>query len=457
MFEKIKRIHFVGIGGAGMSGIAEVLLNLGYIVTGSDIKDSTVVQRLKKCGAKVLIGHKGSNIGAAQVVVVSTAIDRSNPEVLAAERLKVPVIPRIEMLAEIARLKYAVTIAGTHGKTTTTSMIGMVLSAAGLDPTLVVGGRVRGIDTGAKLGHGEYIVAEADESDGSFLRLNPTIAIVTNIDDDHLDYYHTFTRLKSSFVEYLNNVPFYGCDIICTDNAVVRSVIPKLHRKVYTYGLESQKYSVDFTAEDIRYTTRGAEYVAVYKNKKIGRVSLNLMGAHNVTNSLAAVATGTVLDVKFKKIQSALEDFRGTERRMQFMGERKGVTFIDDYGHHPTEVRATVSALSQSMKKGKRLFVIFQPHRYSRTQLLAEKFGPAFKQAGFVVLTDIYAAGEKPIKGITSDIIYKSLQKAKVDTLYVPLERVVIEVVKLVREGDVVLTLGAGDIFKYNHLIQAAL
>ncbi len=457
MFKRIKRIHFIGIGGAGMSGIAEVLLNLGYKITGSDIKDSPVVQRLKKLGAEVFIGHKSSNVKNIQVVVVSTAINKTNPEIVVAEKNKIPVIPRIEMLAELARLKYAITIAGTHGKTTTTSMVGMVLSTAGFDPTLVVGGRVHGIDTGAKLGYGEYLVAEADESDGSFLKLNPTVAIVTNIDDDHLDYYHTFSKLKSSFVEYLNNVPFYGCDIVCADDLVIRTLYNKLNRKVFTYGLDNKQNSLDFTATNVKFSLHGNEYIAWHKTKKLGKIKLNLIGYHNVQNSLAAVATGITLDIKFKDIQLALEQFHGTERRLQFMGERRGITFIDDYGHHPTEVKATISAIRNAYGNNRRLVAVFQPHRYTRTKFVSHKFGAAFKLSDIVILTDIYPAGEKQIKGVTSDLVRQSLIKSSVDTKLVPKSRIVSTTIELIKPGHIGITLGAGDICKYNHLIQAGL
>jgi UDP-N-acetylmuramate--alanine ligase len=443
MFKKIKKIHFVGIGGSGMSGIAEVLLNLGYQISGSDLKETEVTERLKKLGARIFYAHKRENIAGVQVVVVSSAITKDNPEVLSALEQKIPVIPRAEMLAELARLKYTIAIAGTHGKTTTTSLIGTILSEANFDPTLVVGGRLRGLDTGAKLGKGDFLVAEADESDGSFLKISPTITIVTNIDDDHLDHYGTMEKLENTFVQFINKVPFYGWSILCLDDPGIRKILSSLERKFYTYGLEN---NADFMAKDIIYDNWESKFTVYFQGKKIGQVNLHLPGRHNISNALAAIACAINLEINFPVIKKALAGFKGIERRLQVRGEKNSITVIDDYGHHPSEIKATLSAIKQRWAKN-RLIVIFQPHRYTRTKILADEFGQAFTQADIIKLMEIYPAGEKPLPGISAKLIYDSIKKKGMNVNMFSSG----EVSKLVKElkpGDIVLTLGAGDVWK---------
>ncbi|HCJ65912.1 MAG TPA: UDP-N-acetylmuramate--L-alanine ligase [Elusimicrobia bacterium] len=443
MFKKIKKIHFVGIGGSGMSAIAEVLLNLGYQISGSDLKETEVTERLKKLGARIFYAHKRENIAGVQVVVVSSAITKDNPEVLSALEQKIPVIPRAEMLAELARLKYTIAIAGTHGKTTTTSLIGTILSEANFDPTLVVGGRLRGLDTGAKLGKGDFLVAEADESDGSFLKISPTITIVTNIDDDHLDHYGTMEKLENTFVQFINKVPFYGWSILCLDDPGIRKILSSLERKFYTYGLEN---NADFMAKDIIYDNWESKFTVYFQGKKIGQVNLHLPGRHNISNALAAIACAINLEINFPVIKKALAGFKGIERRLQVRGEKNSITVIDDYGHHPSEIKATLSAIKQRWAKN-RLIVIFQPHRYTRTKILADEFGQAFTQADIIKLMEIYPAGEKPLPGISAKLIYDSIKKKGMNVNMFSSG----EVSKLVKElkpGDIVLTLGAGDVWK---------
>ncbi len=426
-----------------MSGIAEVLLNLGYQISGSDLKETEVTERLKKLGARIFYAHKRENIAGVQVVVVSSAITKDNPEVLSALEQKIPVIPRAEMLAELARLKYTIAIAGTHGKTTTTSLIGTILSEANFDPTLVVGGRLRGLDTGAKLGKGDFLVAEADESDGSFLKISPTITIVTNIDDDHLDHYGTMEKLENTFVQFINKVPFYGWSILCLDDPGIRKILSSLERKFYTYGLEN---NADFMAKDIIYDNWESKFTVYFQGKKIGQVNLHLPGRHNISNALAAIACAINLEINFPVIKKALAGFKGIERRLQVRGEKNSITVIDDYGHHPSEIKATLSAIKQRWAKN-RLIVIFQPHRYTRTKILADEFGQAFTQADIIKLMEIYPAGEKPLPGISAKLIYDSIKKKGMNVNMFSSG----EVSKLVKElkpGDIVLTLGAGDVWK---------
>ena len=441
MFKKIKHIHFVGIGGSGMSGIAEVLLHLGYKVSGSDMKKSDVTDHLEKLGAKICIGHSEENILGANVVVTSTAVARTNPEVIAAEANKVPVIPRIEMLAELARLKYTVSIAGTHGKTTTTSMTCLVLEEGGLDPTMVIGGRLKNIKSGAKLGKGEFLVAEADESDGSFLKLSPTITVVTNIDNDHLDYYGTIDNIKRSFVEHINSIPFYGTAMLCTDNANVNEILPLIRRHYSTYGLEG---TPDFTAKNIFRTDSATTFTVVNQAHEIGTISLKVPGRHNVQNALAAVAVGLEIDIPFEKIARALNAYAGVGRRLEIKGDKNGILVIDDYGHHPTEVKATIEAIKGNWST-RRLVVLFQPHRYSRTAHLYKEFGPVFKNADAVKILDIYAASEKPVPGVSSQLIIDAIGLNGQQAMpYKGIELLRGEL----RSGDIVLTLGAGDVYK---------
>lgn len=446
MLKNIQHIHFVGIGGSGMSGIAEVLINLGYKVSGSDLKQTEVTERLASLGGKIFIGHKPEQVGNAHVVVTSSAVLPDNPEVVQAKRFKIPVIPRAEMLAELMRLKYAVTIAGTHGKTVTTSLVSMVLAEGGLDPTVVIGGRLKNIGSSAKMGKGEFIVAEADESDGSFLKLTPTIALVTNIDDDHLDYYKTLDNIKSTFVQFVNKVPFYGSIILCGEDENIKSIIPRITRKYYTYG-RGKNY--DFYAENIVYEEMHTEFDLCFSGKNLGRLKLHFPGAHNVLNSLGAAAVGIELGVGFEKIRKAFLDFTGVSRRLEVKARKKDIVFIDDYGHHPTEIRVTLETI-KSIWPERRLLVIFQPHRYTRTRDLAKKFGPSFNSVSRIWLTDIYSAGEKPIPGISSSLILESFpaEKRETVTLISDREAIIKEVVKSLRPQDVLVTLGAGDVYK---------
>ncbi|MDD5686813.1 MAG: UDP-N-acetylmuramate--L-alanine ligase [Elusimicrobia bacterium] len=442
--KKFKNIHFVGIGGSGMSGIAEVLLNLGFNITGSDLRESDVTKRLKKLGARIEIGHRKENIenSVVDVVVTSTAVTKDNPEVVAARLHKIPVIPRAEMLAELMRLKYSIAIAGCHGKTTTTSMASLILANAGFDPTVVIGGRFNNFGTGAKLGHGEYLVAEADESDGSFLKLFPTFAVVTNIDNDHLDHYGTLDNIKSAFIEFINKIPFYGCAILCSDDENLKSIIPKITRKYYTYGFND---SADFKIENVNVTPASTKFDVSYHNKNMGKIELKIPGRHNILNATASLVCGYELEIEFSKIAKALFDFNGVGRRLEKKGNYKNVVFIDDYGHHPTEIKATLSAV-RSVNPDSRVLVLFQPHRYTRTKFLKDQFGTAFVDADMVRVLDIYAASEEPIPGISSQTIIDSIKKeSKKDvTKLVSVENLA----KEIKNGDVVITLGAGDVWK---------
>ena len=444
MYKKIQRIHFVGIGGSGMSGIAEVLVTLGYKVSGSDLKETPVTSRLQKLGAAIFLGHHADNIEGAQVVVTSTAVDAKNPEVVRARAEGIPVIPRIEMLAELARLKYTVAVAGTHGKTTTTSMTAEVLQAGGMDPTVVVGGRLKHIDSGAVLGKGEFLVAEADESDGSFLKLSPAVAIITNIDNDHLDYYGTFERIGDAFVQFANRIPFYGCVIVCLDDPKVRAQLPRMTRRIMSYGTDP---AARVRAEHIRTSPEGSTFDLMLDGKVLGEIHLTVPGRHNVLNALAAAAAGLELGIPFDRVAAGLHHFEGVGRRLELKGEKDGLTVIDDYGHHPTEIRATLAALRERYP-ARKLVVLFQPHRYTRTQALWNDFAVCFRQADRVFVLDIYAAGEAPIEGVSSDLIVQEMKKNHSNTqaLHAPVsaERLRGEL----SPGDVVLTLGAGDVWK---------
>ena len=424
-----------------MSGIAEVLINLGHNVSGSDLKKTDVTERLKAIGAKVFIGHDEKNVKNAEVVVASTAVSKNNPEVVAALKNKIPVIPRVEMLAELARLKYAVTIAGTHGKTTTTSMTALVLDEGGLDPTIVIGGRLKNLKTGARLGRGEYMVAEADESDGSFLKLSPVITVVTNIDNDHLDYYGNMDNLKEAFIKHISSIPFYGAAIVCTDDKLVKEIIPKITRKYVTYGLKGEP---DIKAINVKREDDCTSFEVIYNGKKLGKACIKVPGLHNVSNSLASIGVGLWLGIPFNHIARAINSFDGVGRLLEIKGEKNGVTVIDDYGHHPTEVAATIKAIKHFWPKRK-LIVLFQPHRYTRTQNLYNEFGKSFCAADFVKVLDIYSAGEKPIEGVSSDLVIKSLKKNKCEAEgFEGLETLC----ETLSSGDIVLTLGAGDVWK---------
>jgi UDP-N-acetylmuramate--alanine ligase len=443
MLKRIRTIHLVGIGGAGMSGIAELLLTLGYRVSGSDLRPSPILERLQRLGARIAIGHRAENIGEADVVVFSTAVRPENPELVAARERQIPVIPRAEMLAELMRLKYSIAVAGSHGKTTTTSMIATVLAHAGWDPTIVVGGRLRTLESHAKLGHGEFMVVEADESDRSFLKLSPTFAVITNIDREHLDHYADLAELRDAFVEFANRVPFYGSVVVCLDDENVQAILPRMMRKVITYGLSSQSEvsALEIETPDCFRTA----FVARWKRETLGRVRLSVPGRHNVYNALAACALGLDLEIPFETIAAALEDFRGVDRRFQVRGEAGGVLIVDDYGHHPTEIKAT---LATARLCGRRVVVLFQPHRYTRTHLLLDDFARAFYDADVVLVTDIYAASEEPIEGVTAQRLVERLREfGHRNAQYVgDLDAAIEATLALLRPGDLLLTLGAGSV-----------
>jgi UDP-N-acetylmuramate--alanine ligase len=450
---KTRRVHFIGIGGIGMSGIAELLANLGYVVSGSDDKRSPVTTRLETLGIRVAYGHDAANVGDTDVVVVSAAVKATNPEVREATRRLIPVIPRAEMLAELMRLRFSIAVAGAHGKTTTTSMIALVLERAGLDPTAVIGGRLSAFGSNARLGRGELMVAEADESDRSFLKLFPTIAVITNVDHEHLENYGGFDDLQQAFVDFANKVPFYGGVVACVDDPNLTAILPRMTRRVTTYGLES--IDADLTATDVELAPLTVKAIVKRRSRRaddpgktlaaLGRLELAVPGRHNLQNALAAVAVGMELGLRFEQIAAGLRDFRGAERRFDVRGEANGILIVDDYGHHPTEIAAVLAA-AQTLNR--RVIVAFQPHRYTRTQALLRDFGPSLASADHIVLTDIYAASEDPIPGVTLDALADAVRQAVTVPVDVAprLDDVVAAVVKAARPGDVVITLGAGSI-----------
>jgi UDP-N-acetylmuramate--alanine ligase len=449
---KTRRIHFIGIGGIGMSGIAELLANLGYVVSGSDEKRSAVTDRLATLGVRVDLGHAAANVGGAEVVVVSSAVRPSNVEVVEAMRRHIPVIPRAEMLAELMRLRYAIAVAGAHGKTTTTSMIAYVLERAGLDPTAVIGGRFSAFGSNARLGRGELMVAEADESDRSFLKLFPTIAVITNIDQEHLENYGSFAELQQAFVDFANKVPFYGSVVCSADDEPLREVTPRMTRRVITYGIDSTNADIRATGVVLRPFSVSATVVRrasargeSAKASTLGTLALNVPGRHNLSNALACAAVGLELGLPFEQISSGLSDFRGAERRFEVRGEPHGILVIDDYGHHPTEIAAVLAA---ARTLGRRIIVAFQPHRFSRTAALKHAFGPSLAEADHVVLTDIYAAGEDPIPGVTIDSLATAIrERTRRPVDVVPaLKDVAPALARIARPGDMVITLGAGSI-----------
>jgi UDP-N-acetylmuramate--alanine ligase len=456
MFAKIQRIHFVGIGGIGMSGIAEVLLNLGYKISGSDLKSSTVTQRLVSLGATIHDGHAASNVANVDVVVISSAVSVDNPEVAEARRLHIPVIPRAEMLAELMRLKYGIAVAGMHGKTTTTSMVAAVLAAGGLDPTVVVGGRVDALGSNARLGKSQYLVAEADESDRSFLKLSPILSVVTNIDREHMDCYRDMRDVRRTFLEFMERVPFYGLVVGCNDDPILERLLPRVHRRVTTYGTA---HGSDFL---IRITSTGpsagdhiplSRFRVAYKEKDLGEFTLHVPGVHNVLNATAAIAVGTALDIPPDQIRYGLDQFRGVDRRFQIRGQAAGVTVIDDYGHHPTEIRATLAAARQCGFQ--RVHVIFQPHRYTRTRDLMDDFSTAFSDADSVFVLDIYAASEKPIEGVTAEILARQIaEKGNREALHIAsFVEASAAIAALAQPGDMILTLGAGNVSQLGPII----
>ncbi|HTD22981.1 MAG TPA: UDP-N-acetylmuramate--L-alanine ligase [Terriglobales bacterium] len=447
MFAKIQRIHFVGIGGIGMSGIAEVLLTLGYKVSGSDLKLSPVTHRLARLGATIFEGHSAENAEGAEVVVISSAVSERNPEVETARRRHVPVIQRAEMLAELMRIKYGIAIAGMHGKTTTTSMVAAVLAAGGLDPTIIVGGRVDAIDSNARLGKSHYLVAEADESDRSFLKLSPILSVVTNIDCEHMDCYRDMQDVEQTFLEFMDRVPFYGMVVICNDDERLRGLLPKVRRRVVTYGTREGSDFQIVSSTTARSSGKNIGHFGVrYRGKSLGDFSLHVPGAHNVLNATAAVAVGVGLDIHLEDIRAALEKFRGVDRRFQLKGKVNGISVVDDYGHHPTEIRATLAAARQCGYE--RIHVIFQPHRYTRTQQLMEEFTNAFGDADTLHILDIYAASEPPIEGITGEALARAVaQRSGKKVSYSPSFADATEAaVAQAREGELILTLGAGSI-----------
>jgi UDP-N-acetylmuramate--alanine ligase len=441
MLGRTRRIHFVGIGGIGMSGIAELLANLGYIVSGSDLKRSDVTARLERLGVRIEEGHDARHIGETDVVVISSAVGPTNPEVVEARRRNIAVIPRAEMLAELMRLRYGIAVAGAHGKTTTTSMIALVLERAGLDPTAVIGGRLSSFGSNARLGRGDYVVAEADESDRSFLKLSPSIAVVTNLDLEHMEAYGSVEQLEQAFVDFANKVPFYGAVVACADDAMLSRLLPRITRRLITYGLDKP---ADVTGHEVVL----APFEARCRVGDLGALTLRVPGRHNVQNALAAVAVGLEVGVPFQQIAAALGQFSGAERRFQKLGEAGGVLVIDDYGHHPTEIAAVIAAVKAPAAGAGRLVVVFQPHRYSRTRDLFHAFGPALAAADEIVLTDIYSAGEAALPGITLETLAAQVRHdVKAPVHAIPdLNDLPDAVVKIARAGDTVITLGAGSI-----------
>jgi UDP-N-acetylmuramate--alanine ligase len=458
MFRKTQHIHLVGIGGAGMSGIAEVLLTMGYKVSGSDLQASDTTRRLEELGGRIFIGHQESNVGEAQVVVISSAVAATNPEVVAAKVKQIPVIPRAEMLAELMRLKFGVAIAGAHGKTTTTSMVANVLAQGGLDPTMVIGGKVNALGSHARLGRGDLLVAEADESDGSFLRLSPTIVAVTNLDREHLDHYGSMERINDSFLEFINKIPFYGLAVLCVDDERLSALFPKIVKRYQTYGIHERGGVVpDFKAADISLRQWGAEFRAYFRGKNLGPFRLAVPGVHNVSNALVAIAIGIELEIPVDLIRKGLAAFTGVERRFHLRGEAGGIMVVDDYGHHPTEVKATLAAAKQGWER--RLVVLFQPHRYTRTRDCIEDFAHAFDQADHLFVTEVYAAGEPPIPGVSGAKLVETIKAAghPAVTFIEQKETMPDQVLPHLKPGDLVLTLGAGDIWKAGNGILARL
>jgi UDP-N-acetylmuramate--alanine ligase len=454
MYKKNRRIHFVGIGGIGMSGIAELLLNLRYRVSGSDLKESAITERLRSLGAIVYVGHKAEQVEGADVVVVSSAVRPDNPEVAAARARNLPVIPRAEMLAELMRMKYGIAVAGSHGKTTTTSLIATVLAEAGMDPTLVIGGRLNSLGTNARLGTGEFLVAETDESDGSFLLLSPTVAVVTNIDPEHLDHYGQMESLQEAFVRFVNKVPFYGLAVLCLDHPNVRALLPHVRKRVVTYGLARQ---ADIRAEDIRWSGWQSRFRVFRQQQELGEIHLRLPGVHNISNALAAVAVADELELDFEGVRRALENFAGIQRRFQIRGQAAGILVVDDYGHHPAEILATLAAARQGWER--RIVAVFQPHRYTRTQLCFDGFLGAFHDADVLVVLDIYSAGEKELHGVHASRLAEGIRKQGHKEVHYlgGFPEALDFLLENCREGDLVITLGAGDVVRLGEMLLKAL
>ncbi|MFN2435570.1 MAG: UDP-N-acetylmuramate--L-alanine ligase [Desulfotignum sp.] len=444
MYQTDYHIHFVGIGGIGMSGIAELLINLGYTVSGSDLKLSSITRRLADKGATIFKGHSKKQVAGAHVLVTSSAISDENPEVIQAKALGIPLIPRAAMLAELMRIKYAIAVSGAHGKTSTTAMIAQILNTAGLDPTVIIGGLLMGLDTNALHGQGEFIVAEADESDGSFLQYTPAIAAVTNIDLEHLDFYTDIEDIKNNFVQFINSVPFYGVAIVCLDNEHIQDILPRITVRHTTFGLSAQ---ADLQAGQIRFENGRSRFTVRRGNRELGEIVLNLAGQHNILNALAGIATGLELKLPFEGIKQALEEIKGVRRRLEIKGEKKQILVMDDYGHHPTEITATLNAVRESFP-GRRLVVVFQPHRYTRTQALFNEFSRAFYQSDVLILVPIYAASEIPIPRVDSKLLCQGIQNhGHKDVSFAPdFTQALSMVTHKLKPNDLVLTLGAGDI-----------
>ncbi len=445
MYLKKYHIHFVGIGGIGMSGIAELLLNLGYTVSGSDLKSTDITRRLKGFGGSIFKGHMKNQIAGADVVVISSAVSTDNPEVVAAEKASIPVIPRAEMLAELMRLKYSVAVAGAHGKTSTTSIVAAVMDKGELDPTVVIGGKLKSIGSNARLGQGEYIVAEADESDGSFLKMSPAIAVVTNIDREHLDFYIDLDAIKSAFLSFIDRIPFYGLAVLCLDNESIQDLIPKIKRRLTTYGMSIQ---ADFQAREVVLDGFKSMFSIYHFEENLGKVVLNLPGIHNVYNALAGVAVGMELGIPFGKIRQGLETVEGVQRRLEIKGEAHGIIVVDDYGHHPTEIKLTLQSVKE-IWPGRRIVVAFQPHRYTRISALFDDFARAFYQSDVLVVLPIYSAGEQRIEGIDGQGICEAIRAhGHREVVFRQGPEAILYLQKNLKEGDILLTLGAGNVWK---------
>lgn len=445
LFFRLKHLHFVGIGGIGMSGIAKVLLNQGFRITGSDLQDSEVVAHLRQIGAEITIGHRAENVQGAQVVVYSSAVKPENPELAEARRQKLPIIPRAEILAELMRMKYGIAVAGTHGKTTTTSMIGAVMTEAELDPTIIVGGRVKSLATNARLGSGEFLVAEADEFDRSFLRLAPAIAVITTLETEHLDCYKDLDEIKSAFLQFADHVPFYGSVIACLDEPGVAELIPKMRRTVITYGFSDK---AQIRALDPSFLQTRTRFAVKVRGEARGELALNLPGLHNVKNALAAVGVAEELNIGFEIVRRGLQKFHGVARRFEIKGEAQGIMVVDDYAHHPTEIKATLAAAKKGWNR--RIIAVFQPHLYTRTRDFAVDFGASFADADLLIVTGIYGARELPIAGVSGELVIEAAKKAgHSEVRYIPEKgEIISELKNLCRSGDMVITLGAGDIWK---------
>jgi len=460
MFAKLQRIHFVGIGGIGMSGIAEVLINLGYKISGSDLKSSAVTQRLATLGATISEGHRAENVSGAEVVVASSAVSSDNPEIVEARSLHIPVIQRAEMLAELMRLKYGIAIAGMHGKTTTTSIVAAVLAAGGLDPTVVVGGRVDAMGSNARLGKSQYLVAEADESDRSFLKLSPILAVVTNIDREHMDCYRSMRDVKRAFLDFMDRLPFYGMVVACNDDPLLRRLFPQIQRRLVTYGTRrGSDFQIKLEKPKRNQDQKSciSHFHVTYRGETLGAFELHVPGVHNILNATAAIAVGVGLDVPVEQIHTALASFAGVDRRFQLRGTAAGVSVIDDYGHHPTEIRATLAAARECGYR--KVHVVFQPHRYSRTQSLMDEFATAFEDADSLFVLDIYPAGESAIAGITGEALARQIsEKGTTAAQYVDsFEDAATSVTAGAEEGDMVLTLGAGSVSQLGPMILETL